>query len=135
MTTTPAQIRAALGQALKAADLADVHTHAPTGVVTMPCIVLGMPRWRAWAEHGMDLWECPIVVCVAMQGADPAAAVDQLDQLWPEVVALLQDLTGTDQTLGGICNDSAVSDATFGSVKIGAQDYPSYHINLKIYST
>ena len=131
----PTSIRDALEASLAGADLGRVYSLAPVGVIELPCVVVGMPRWRAWAESGMDVYEVPIVVCVAMNGGDPAVSVQELDDLWPLVVVALQQVAAMDQTLGGICADAVVDSATYGSVRIGAQDYPSYHINLKLYST
>lgn len=134
-TTLPARLRDRVRDLIQGAGLGlPVIDRAPMGQLSLPCVVLGMPRWRAAAEHGMDVWEVPVVVVVALNGADPVAGVDQLEATWPVVAEALRAAVLSDQTLGGVCSDARVEGAEFGQVRIGAQEYPSYHINLKLNS-
>ena len=110
-----------------------VYPRTPTGSINFPCLVIGMPEWRHHAEHGMDVWTWPIVVCVAMSASAPAAAVDELDAAWPAVAQVLHQLALVDQTIGGLCSDMIIDSSKFGAVSIAGHDYPAQSIQLKLF--
>ena len=128
------QLRAQLAAALGDLDDITVYPHAPVGVLQLPAVVLGMPRWTPDAQHGMDRWEWPVVVVVAMAGANPEQSVTELDAAWPVVVNAINDLIWADQTLGGIVSDARITGAQFGPVSIAGKDYPAQSITLTLYN-
>ena len=129
------QLRAQLAAALGDLDDLTVYPHAPVGVLQLPAVVLGMPRWTPDAEKGMDRWEWPVVVVVAASGTNPELSVTDLDAAWPSVVNKLNKLIWADQTLGGIVSDARITGAQFGPVTIAGKDYPAQSINLTIHNT
>ena len=127
-------VRTVVAEALRPAGLT-VYPEAPFGAVNLPCVIVGMPAWRAQAEPGLDRWDLPVVVAVAIPSAEPTSAVTGLDAAWPRIVEALRRLCADDPSLGGLCCDSAVESAAFGTVNIGkaGAGYPAYHINLKLF--
>ena len=130
-----AALRDRLAEVLELSEVPDltVYSRTPTGSISFPCVVIGMPGWKPRAEQGMDVWTWPIVVCVAMNASAPAAAVDELDTAWPAVADVLNQLILADQTIGGLCSDMVIESAVFGAVGIAGHDYPAQSINLKLF--
>lgn len=127
------QVRDRLAGMLAGLDLV-VYSRAPQGSITLPAVVVGMPDWRPAADsRALDVWTLPLLVVVAQQAADPAATVDQLDEIWPEVAQTVQAEMWADQTLGGLVSDCQIDQATFGTVGIAGHDYPAYSITIKVF--
>ena len=110
-----------------------IYTAAPTGTTPRQFLILGMPEWEPPAAAVcMSRTRWGVMVVVQRDGIDDQATGAALLGLWPRVVAVLDDATEADPSLGGVCVTSKVSRADFGSVTLNGRDLPAQIITLEL---
>lgn len=127
--------RAGLHQILSAA-LPDVRVQASglDALASFPSVIIGQPAWSPSDQlpYGIDRTTWPVAVVVARSSSD-TTTIDQLERLWPQVLAELKAAAEADQTLGGICVQSLLTRADFGQFSVQGKDYPAQLVFCELY--
>lgn len=129
--------RARLGQilvsSLEGEDQVQVYPGGLDALAAFPAVIIGQPRWVPDAGGCMDTSTWPVGVVVARPGGSDTYVQNQLERLWPIVLAGLSASIQTDQTLGGVCSAAHIQRAEFGLFAIQGQDYPAQTIFTDLY--
>lgn len=132
-----AQVRAAIAAvAHEALETANVYPLPPTGQLQLPAVVVGLPQWEPSSidlAQAFDKTTFPVAVIVARSGADDAAAVAELESLWPALI----DAINTEFTEGDAFDHTAananITRAYFDPQQIAGQTYPAQIIEIDFY--
>lgn len=119
--------------AVQGIDEVTVYPGGLDALAHFPAVIVGQPRWAADAGPCMDTSTWPIGVVVARPGGSDTYVQNQLERLWPIVLAGITEAVRADQTLGGVCRASHVQRAEFGLFSIQGQDYPAQTIFTDLY--
>lgn len=103
-------------------------------LATFPSVIIGQPGWGEADQlpYGIDRTTWPVAVVVARSSSD-TTTIDQLERLWPQVIAELKAAAEADQTLGGICVQSLLTRADFGQFSVQGKDYPAQLVFCELY--
>lgn len=103
-----------------------------------PAVVIRQPSWTPSGELGlsyrMDRWRWPISVVLEKPGTQDPVTVDVLDQLWTALLAALQDQVETDPGWAGLCRQTMVDHAEFGTFTVQGQEYPAQTIYVDLHA-
>ena len=112
---------------------AAVYAQPPTGLTVFPAVIVGRAAWTPGENNWVQEWTVPIEVVVSDPGINPQATIEDLEQLWPVVLAALSDAIDGDQSLGGVCNAAWVARARPGSIVIAGVRYPATAIEIQLH--
>lgn len=127
--------RQALVEVLEGAEDLDVVVYraAPVGAVPRELVVVGMPQWEPGAAVGWATVTWQLMVAVSrLGGTNDLVVAERLEELWPQVLQVLDDAVETDPSLGGVCCMSEITRAEFAPVTIAGQEMPAQIITIRM---
>ena len=104
-------------------------------LAVFPTVIIGQPNWEPQERltYAIDRSTFPIACVVTRGVGGDTPAIDELEEIWSAIVQLLKTTSEQDQTLGGVCAQSMIARADFGSFTIQGQTYPAQLISVDLY--